>query len=415
MRVIAVVLISLLLAACDSSAAGQIPAPASLYSAPTQPLVVRAAYITADAQSTLDARAAETTQLASDSATQSAAWTETAIPPAQTIAAGTAQSVAIAADANSRHATETASAEALANSNTATAQAFAMQVSGAQTQIAATRVISESLIAVSNVEAAARRANERAEAWQMFLFALAFVVVVGAAFLIGAVANKIDVEHRAKATKTITEGKANASATRSEGNANATATITKAEAVAWAEVMRASVFAIGGALVKFGDHHQPVVVSRPGLSESNAAPQLAAQPAQPPMMNSASGSRPLVAKERQDISDFLWRAVRRSGEYAKTIDTIPSHKTMGVGAPNWTDHVHTLEQMGFAEVVPNKGTFIRGYRTLEELARAVSNGAGIIPSPPQSTPSESDVPFSGNGRNGENGQNTLRSDMEVER
>lgn len=394
MRFVVIVLVSFFVSACDS-ASGLSTAP--IYAVPTQPLVVRAAYSTADAQSTLDALYAETIQRANDHATQSAAWTETAIPPAQTIAAGTAQAVALTADTARRHATETASAEAVNNANAATAQAFATQVSSSQTQIAATRVISESLIAVANVESAARRANARAEVWQMFLYALALIIALGVAFIIGAVVNKIDIEHRANATSTITNGNANAEATRAEGEANATATMAKAEAVAWAEVMRARVFSVTGGLVLFGENHQPVIVNRPGLSEPNTAPQLAASQAQPPMLNSASGSRPLVAKERQAVVDFLWRAVRRSGEYAKTIDTIPSHKTMGIGAPSWTDHVRALEQMGFAEVVPNKGTFIRGYGTLEELARAVSNGAGIIPSPPQSTPSERAEPFLKNG------------------
>jgi hypothetical protein len=403
----------LLLTACAPSA-GQLYAPAPVaYSSPTPPLIVRAAYVTANAQATQSAADAQAAQIANDHATQSAALTQTAIPPAQTIAAATAQYVAIVADANARHATETANAETLAHASTATALAFAADVSNSMTQIAATRVISESLIAVVNVEANARRANERAEVWQMFLFALAFIIVLGVAFLIGALANKIDVEHRAKATKTIVEGNANASATLAEGEANASATLARAEAEAWAATMRASVFSVVGGLIQFGDH-PPVVVNRPGLTEQ-AAPQLAAQSAQPPMLNSASGSRPLVAKERQAISDFLWRAVRRSGEYAKTIDTIPSHTTMGMGGPRWTEHVHTLEDMGFAEVVPNKGTFVRGYRTLEELARAVGNGAGIIPSPTTSTTSESDEPFSENGKNGQNGQTTLRSRTEAER
>lgn len=376
MRIMFFVSVGLLLAACDSTAL------TPYYAAPvtaTQPAIVRAAYATANVQATIDARDAQAAQLARDNATQAAAWTETSIPPAQTVAAGTAQAVALTADTARRHATETASAEVVKNSSAATAQAFATDVSNSQTQIAATRVISESLIAVANVEAASRRANARADAWQMFLYALGFIVVLGIAFLIGAIANKIDVEHRAHAKRTIAEGEANADATRAEGDANAAATIAKAEAEAQGNMMRASVFSAGYSLVRFSDQSDPVIVNRPGMADTNAAPQLAAQPAQPPMLNSAAGSRPLVAKERQEISDFLWKAVRRSGEYSKTVNTIPSHTTMGMGVPNWTAHVNTLEAMGFAEVVPNKGTFIRGYRTLEELARAVGNGAGVIP------------------------------------
>lgn len=362
--------LSWLIGACAST-------PVSVAMTRPPPAVIA---VQANAQSTETAIAIEGLYHA---ATQtSVAYTQEASQQQATLSIleATATQVAlISLDAQAtRAAFETKSVLSAFEAETAVAHVTEIHIIAQQTDIAAAQ-LSESLTATATASIdASTRAKEEADFFSFlkmaFMGALALVVVCVVAFVGGSVANRIDAEQR---------GRADAARITARGDATSAEILATGES--WSAAMRARVFAHGGALVWVGDDGEPVILldTRSADKEPSAPAQLTAHTAQPPIVNSANQSYPLVSADRQDIVKFLVLAVRRAGPHADKIDTIPSHKTMGIGAAGWTERVRVLEGMGFAEVVPNKGTFIRQYASLLALSEAVKNGAGHIPSLPQ--------------------------------
>ncbi len=334
---------------------------------------------------------------------------------AQTAPMQTALAVAVQAEAQAVSATGTAitvrateeaqSATATASAHSTQAFIISEQTEQARTENAIKNSQREALLltqAAGEQHAEAARLEAQAVSW--------YIVFIGGTS--AAVLVVIGIAVRFMGQSILYFGDAKAAQIKAQGDAYAAGVV--AESQARASDVRSAVFSHLGALIHVGDGGQANILYQPTLAADDDV--VDARPAQPPMMNSARGSYPLLPEaDRTELVKFLYKCVRAAGPQAEMVDTIPSDDTLRMGAKRREQLVGQLEDMGFAQVVPNVGTKIIGYKNLLALLRAVENGAGVIPTPTPSTPSEFAEPFPGNGQNGQNGKNTLRSGTRGER
>lgn len=300
-----------------------------------------------------------------------AAETATALPPQLTAAWATAIIAESGAIATSTTIAKVAQAENKISTATAEAQATAWHIAGVKTEIAVTQMIGNVTQTATAQAAAFKRTEERADAGFWFLVALAGLVILGLGTIAWAVSNRIDTEARARSDAIKREGAAKEKAIEREAESNAEVALIVATAKAEAERMRAAVFAHRDALVNA--ETGAVLYESPVPTRIIEHSPIAAQPAQPPRVNTVRESYPLLADpQKQELLKFLQRCLRYAG---KDSTTIPRYDSLRMGAGRRQVYVRLLEQAGLVQAKGGDETLVIGYNNLGELVQAFESGA----------------------------------------